>query len=157
MKFNISSKTLLSHLNATFKVVNAKNLLSILENFLFILKGNILTVKGSDQENNMQATFEVTDSEGEGMVAVPAKRLIDILKEMPDQGLCIDINDETLNINVTFSQGQFDFMGLPGSEYPEPKARTEDAVKFVMPAQVMYAGLMSLNIRSERRKAYVPL
>lgn len=62
---------------------------------------------------------------------------------MPDQGLCIDINDETLNINVTFSQGQFDFMGLPGSEYPEPKARTEDAVKFVMPAQVMYAGLMS--------------
>lgn len=143
MKFNISSKTLLSHLNATFKVVNAKNLLSILENFLFILKGNILTVKGSDQENNMQATFEVTDSEGEGMVAVPAKRLIDILKEMPDQGLCIDINDETLNINVTFSQGQFDFMGLPGSEYPEPKARTEDAVKFVMPAQVMYAGLMS--------------
>ena len=72
MKFNISSKTLQTMLSATFRVINAKSPLTILENFLFSLSGNTLTVKGSDQENNMTAELEVTEAEGEGAVAVPA-------------------------------------------------------------------------------------
>lgn len=140
MKFNINSKTLQTALSATFRVINAKSPLSILENFLFILKGNELIVKGSDQENNMTALVEVTEAEGEGAVAVPAKRMLDMLKEMPEQGLAISI-DENLSMGITFAQGEFEFMCLPGDEYPVAKSRKEDAQKFSMPASVMLAGI----------------
>lgn len=141
MKFNISSKTLQTMLSATFRVINAKSPLTILENFLFSLSGNTLTVKGSDQENNMTAELEVTEAEGEGAVAVPAKRMLDMLKEMPEQGLRIAVDSENQNMKITFAQGEFEFMCLPGDEYPEAKSRQDDALSFAMPASVMLAGL----------------
>ena len=66
MKFNISSKALAIQLAAVSKVVNSKNSLSILDNFLFRLSGNTLSIIGSDQENVMTATLEVYEPEGEG-------------------------------------------------------------------------------------------
>lgn len=141
MKFNISSKTLQTMLSATFRVINAKSPLTILENFLFSLSGNTLTVKGSDQENNMTAELEVTEAEGEGAVAVPAKRMLDMLKEMPEQGLRIAVDSENQNMKITFAQGEFEFMCLPGDEYPEAKSRQDDALSFAMPASAMLAGL----------------
>ena len=44
MRFNIQSKLLLSHLSAVSKVVNSKNKLSILDNFLFNLEGDKLVI-----------------------------------------------------------------------------------------------------------------
>lgn len=141
MEFNIGSKTLQQQLSAVFRVINAKSPLSILENFLFTLSGDRLTVRGSDQENVMTATLEVTGAQGEGTVAVPAKRILDMLKELPDQGLAIAIDDKSLDITVKFGQGSFEFMCLPGNEYPESKSRNQDAHLFSMPASVMLAGL----------------
>lgn len=51
MKFNISSKNLESHLSAVSKVVNSKNSISILDNFLFELSGDELVITGSDSDN----------------------------------------------------------------------------------------------------------
>lgn len=141
MKFNVGSKTLQQQLSAVFRVINAKSPLTILEDFLFTLQGNILVIKGSDQENTMTSSLEVTGVEGEGAVAVPAKRMLDMLKELPDQGLAIAIDDETFDISIKFSQGKFEFMGLPGNEYPESKTRMDNAWKLSMPASIMLSGL----------------
>lgn len=51
MKFNVSSKVLYSATSAVSKVINTKNTLAILDNFLINLTGNVLTITGSDQEN----------------------------------------------------------------------------------------------------------
>ena len=143
MKFNIGSKVLQQQLSAVFRVINTKSPLSILENFLFTLKDGILTVRGSDQENVMTATLEVTDTQGEGTVAIPAKRMLDMLKELPDQGLSIIINDETLGVTVNFAQGNFEFMCISGVEYPESRERKDDATSFIMSAKAMRNGLES--------------
>lgn len=58
MKFNIQSRLLLSHLSAVSKVVNSKNKLSILDNFLFNLQGNMLVITGSDQETTLTSRVE---------------------------------------------------------------------------------------------------
>lgn len=63
MKFNIQSRLLLSHLSAVSKVVNSKNKLSILDNFLFNLQGNMLVITGSDQETTLTSRVEVQDAE----------------------------------------------------------------------------------------------
>ena len=66
MKFIVSSTALLSHLQIISRVINSKNSMAILENFLFELKGNNLVVTASDQETTMTTTIEVIEAEGEG-------------------------------------------------------------------------------------------
>ena len=92
MKFNVSSKTLYNYASAVNKVINAKNALSILNNFLLRLDGETLTITGSDVENSLTATLAVTDVEGGGAFCIEAKRFVDILKEIPDQGIEISVD-----------------------------------------------------------------
>ena len=50
MKFIVSSTLLLSHLQTISRVINSKNSMAILDNFLFRLEGTRLSMTASDQE-----------------------------------------------------------------------------------------------------------
>lgn len=119
MKFNVSSKTLYSYVSAVSKVINSKNALAILNNFLFELNDNMLTITASDMENTLTGRLEVMGAEGEGRFCVDAKRMVDLLKEMPDQGIEFNINDDNLSVEITYSSGNYSFIALNGNEYPE--------------------------------------
>ena len=141
MKFNISSKALAIQLAAVSKVVNSKNSLSILDNFLFRLSGNTLSIIGSDQENVMTATLEVYEPEGEGCIAVNSKRILDMLKEVSGQPLTFYINDDTKEIDIRFMNGHFNFMGINGDEFPVTDDVRSEAHKVTLPAEVVRRGL----------------
>jgi DNA polymerase-3 subunit beta len=141
MKFNVAGKTLKQHLGAVGKVVNPKNALSILENFLLTVNDGSLTITGSDQENVVVTTVEIADVEGEGSIAVPAKRLMDIMKEIPDQGLQFNINDTTFQVEIKYLNGHFSFMGYSGNEYPKQKERENDAFEVTVNAEVLSSGI----------------
>lgn len=110
MKFIVSSTALLSHLQIISRVINSKNSMAILENFLFELKGNNLTVTASDQETTMNTTIEVVEASGEGRFAVSAKILLDPLKELPEQPLSFEINDDNLEIFINYQNGHFNLI-----------------------------------------------
>lgn len=147
MKFNVSSKALKDALSAIGRVIPAKSPMSILENVLLTVEGDKLRLRGSDQENVMCTSVEIMDVEGEGALALPAKRLLDYVKEVPNQGVKFFINDDTheveLRYNNGFNNGSFRFMGLDGSEYPSQKPREEDAAEAVLPARTLLAGIDS--------------
>ena len=119
MKFIVSSTALLSHLQAISRVINSKNSMAILDNFLFRLEGNTLTMTASDQETTMTTEIEVLEAEGQGLFAVSAKILLEPLKELPDQPLTFEINDENLEIFLYFQNGKYNFIGVNGDEYPQ--------------------------------------
>ena len=79
MKFIVSSSYLLKQLQVLGNVINSSNTLPILDNFLFELDHKTLTVSASDLETTMSATLDI-DSTSKGSVAVPAKLLLEILK-----------------------------------------------------------------------------
>ena len=79
MKFIISSESLLKELQILGGVINSSNTLPILDNFLFHLNGNQLILTASDLETTMSCTLDV-ESEDSGMIALPAKLLLDTLK-----------------------------------------------------------------------------
>ena len=118
MKFTVSSTELLNHLQAIFRVINTKNSLPILDNFLFELKGNKLTMTASDLETTLVTTMELISAEGEGKVAVASKLLLDTLKEFSEQPLNFEINDSNLAMVITSGNGEFNFIGQDGDEYP---------------------------------------
>lgn len=143
MKFNVSSKALQQQLTAVSKVINTKNALSILDNFLLKIEGTTLSITGSDQENTMTATMEITDVEGEGTIAVPYKKFLDMLKEIPGQGLTFYINDSTKEVDIRFLNGHFTFMALGGDEYPQRVAFEDSVHTFTIPASIILKGLES--------------
>ncbi len=141
MKFVVSSATLLNHLQAISRVINSKNTLPILDCFLLDLKNNQLSLTAADSETRLETLVEVSGAEGEGSLAVNAKNLLDPLRELPDQPLTFDINDETLEVFIYYHNGKYNFVGLKGDEYPEPKVLKDSALKLTMDAETLFSGI----------------
>ncbi len=141
MRFNIDGKVFQQQLQAVNKVISSKNALSILDNFLFEVENGWLTITGSDQENIVTARVEVMDCEGEGAVALPAKTLLEITKEISNQPLSFNYNNTTGEVEVVFLNGHFSFMGINAYEYPRGEKAEEDKVEIEVPASVILKGI----------------
>ncbi len=141
MKFNVPGKALYQQMTAVSKVLNAKNALSILDNFLFEITDNRLTITGSDSENVMSASLEVLNPDMDGSVAIPAKRLLEVVKEVSNQPLTFEIDDATKKVTVKYMSGEFAFMGVDAAEFPVAGKAPENATHLEMPAPVVVKGL----------------
>lgn len=143
MKFNVSSKALYSAASAVSKVINSKNTLTILNNFLFDLSENRLAITASDLENTLTANVEVQNVDGEGKFCVDARRVVDLLKELPDMGITVMIDDATLAIEIEYPGGKFNFVGVNGNEYPQNTEENPNGVQveFVAPVEMIVKGI----------------
>lgn len=141
MRFNIDGKLLQQQLSAVNKVINSKNALSILDNFLFELTGNRLTITGSDQENIVTAHIQVAECEGEGAIALPAKTLLEITKEVNNQPVSFYLNEQTGEIDLEFLNGKFKFIGISADEFPRGEGIEDGSFKVEIPASVVLKGI----------------
>ncbi|MCM5663380.1 DNA polymerase III subunit beta [Galbibacter mesophilus] len=116
MKFIVSSSYLLKQLQVLGGVINNSNTLPILDNFLFELNQNQLTVSASDLETTMSAILEV-DSDSEGSIAVPAKLLLDTLKTFPEQPLTFVVENNN-TIEISSNHGKYALAYADGAEFP---------------------------------------
>jgi DNA polymerase III subunit beta len=126
MKFVVSSTDLLSHLSAISKVISSKSTMPILDNFLFQLTDADLTITASDLESTLITHMELDNTEGEGSIAVPARLLIDTLKEFPEQPLTFQINTDTFGIEIFSDNGKYSIVGQSGEDFPELPEIAED-------------------------------
>ncbi len=140
MKFNVSSTELLKGLMEISKAIPAKSALPILENFLFDLKGNILQVTASDSELTLRTEIEVDATEEEGKIAVPARHMIDLLKELPDQPIFIKTASDS-SIECKWTSGNSILPFFPAEDYPEIKETSDDAEKIEFPAESLIEGI----------------
>jgi DNA polymerase-3 subunit beta len=142
MKFVISSASMLNHLQAINRVINSKSTLPILDCFLLDLKGEKLTITAADSETRLETWVDVNSAEGEGSLAINAKNLLDPLRELPDQPLTFDINDETLEVFIYYQNGKYNFVGSKGDEYPEPRPlKEESAMSITLDSEILMSGI----------------
>jgi len=118
MKFIISSSVLLKNLQAIQGVINTNNTLPILDDFLFELKEESLTITSSDLETTMRVTIQPDRSEEMGSIAIPAKILVDTLKTFADIPISFAINTATLMIEISAGEGKYKLSGHKSDEYP---------------------------------------
>lgn len=141
MNFIVSSSALLSHLQSIGRVINSKSSLPILENFLLKVQGNTLSLTASDLETTLVTSLEVEQASGDICLAVNAKLLMDSLKEFAEQPLQFDIDEENLAVVVKTANGNYNFIGLRGDEYPELPVLGDDAQTLTMPVEVLANGV----------------
>jgi DNA polymerase-3 subunit beta len=142
MKFVVSSSELLGHLQAISRVISSKNTLPILDNFLFNLTGNDLEITASDLESTLITRMKLENTDGDGTIALPARILLDTLKEFSVQPLTFDINSDTMAVVISSENGKFNVMGQNGIDFPAlPAIKKDKKFSFSINADVLLAGI----------------
>jgi DNA polymerase-3 subunit beta len=128
MKFIVSSSALLKQLQQINGVIGSNNVLPILEDFLFQIEKNKLTVIATDLETVMKIHLDI-EAKDSGRVCIPAKILMDSLKNLPNQPLTFDI-DKNFGVEITSDNGKYKVMGENPDNFPkEPPADDASAFK----------------------------
>lgn len=117
MKFSVSSSELLKRLSMAAGAIGSNPVLPILEDYLFTIKNNILTIAATDLETSIETSIEVM-SDGDGAIAVPAKILLDTLKALPQQPITFAVDEETFGISITSAYGKYKLAGENGADFP---------------------------------------
>jgi DNA polymerase III subunit beta len=142
MKFVVSSNLLLTHLQAISRVISSKNTLPILDNFLFELSDKQLQITASDLESTMITQVMLENTSDKGVIAIPAKILLEILKEFSDQPLTFDINPNTLTISINSATGKFSIMGQNGSDFPQlPTIKADKKASVQLKSELLLTGI----------------
>jgi DNA polymerase-3 subunit beta len=143
MKFVVSSSGLLSHLQAISRAIASKSPMPILDNFLFSLEGQKLTITASDTEVTMITTLDLETIEGEGNIAMPSKILLETLKKFPEQPLNFEIDDETMAVDIITEKGKFSVVGQNGDDFPAlPQIDEDKASNLQLPADTLLTGIV---------------
>src|SRR5688572_26441275 len=138
MKFIVSSSSLLKQLQHISGVINANTVLPILEDFLFEVEKNKLTVVATDLETVMRVQLEIEAKET-GKVCIPARILLDSLKNIADQPLTFNI-DKNFGIEITSDNGKYKVMGENPDNFPKEPA-ADDTTSFTMPASALITAI----------------
>ena len=138
MKFIVSSSALLKQLQHINGVINANTVLPILEDFLFEIEKNKLTVVATDLETVMKVHVDV-EAKDSGKVCIPAKILMETLKNISEQPLTFNI-DKNFGIEITSDNGKYKVMGENPDNFPkEPIA--DDANSFTMSSTALVTAI----------------
>jgi DNA polymerase-3 subunit beta len=142
MKFVVSSTYLSSNLHTIGRVIASKNAIPILDCFLFELENDKLTITATDSEMRVITSIEVKEVEGAGVFAIPSKNILDSLKELPEQPVTFEINDESLELVIYYQNGKYNFIAQKGEDYPLPKPLSENAATINISAENLLTGIM---------------
>jgi len=138
MKFIVSSSQLLKHLQQISGVINANTVLPILEDFLFEIDKNKLTIVATDLETVMKIHLDI-EAKDSGKVCIPSKILLESLKNIAEQPLTFNI-DKNFGIEITSDNGKYKVMGENPDNFPkEPVA--DAATSFTMPSSALVTAI----------------
>ena len=125
MKFIVNSAYLLKQLSNINGVITTNPVVPILENFLFELEKGGLTVTASDLQTSMITELQV-ESKEKGSIAVPARILLDTLKNLPEQPVTFSIDESTYSVEIISDNGRYKLSGENATDFPKVPTVSND-------------------------------
>jgi DNA polymerase-3 subunit beta len=117
MKFIVNSSYLLKQLNAINGVITTNPVVPILENFLFEIAEGTLTITASDLQTSMITELEV-EAKKDGSIAIPAKILLETLRNLPEQPVNFTIEESSYSIEISSDNGRYKLSGENATDFP---------------------------------------
>lgn len=139
MKIVLSSSQLLAGMMLVSKAIPSKTSNPILENLLCEVSGSTLTMTASDGELTLKTSLEL-DAAEEGRIAIPAKQIIDLLKELPDQPLTIKTIDNNC-YECSWASGNSTLPYVDADDFPAIAQVDESAIHISMPSTTLIEGI----------------
>ncbi|MCH2022369.1 MAG: DNA polymerase III subunit beta [Saprospiraceae bacterium] len=139
MQFSISSADLKEQLQIISGAISSNPILPILEDFLFKIENGSLTISATDNQTFMMSSMPV-ESDEDGSIAIPAKILLDTLRQLPNQPLKFAIDLDSFAVTVTSQFGQYKLAGEDGNDFPRiPSPDNVDSIE--IPSPVLLEGI----------------
>ena len=117
MKFSIARDALIKPLNLVAGVVERRQTLPILSNVMLALEDKTLSLTGTDLEVELIGRVELEAAGVDGEVTVPARKLVDICKSLPE-GSTIEFSLEGGKATVKAGRSRFTLSTLPAADFP---------------------------------------
>lgn len=115
--FIVSSRDLFTKCEKLARVINSKNTLPVLDNFLFCVENGMMRISSSDTENFATGLVEVNECEGNFEFGLNARTFVSALKELPEQPLTVII--EETGCTIKYANGRFNLPIADVTEYPK--------------------------------------
>jgi len=116
MRFSIQREALLKRLQHVVGVVERRQTLPVLANLLVVVDAGGVALTGTDLEVEMVARTDADDLVA-GEVTVPARKLFDICRALPD-GARIKFEQSGERVTVSAGRSRFTLATLPATEFP---------------------------------------
>ena len=142
MEFIVSSADLLKGIMDVSKAVPVKSSLPILENFLFVVKDGALEITASDQELTLRTVIALDKVSTEGSIAAPARQILDLVKAIPDQPICIKTTSDS-SFECEWGNGNSSLPYFPAEDYPDIKKVSDNAISVTFGAEALVEGISS--------------
>ena len=139
MNFIVSSTYLLKNLNSISGVITSNPVVPILENVLFEIENGNLLITASDLQTSVLVELQV-ESKEDGSVAIPAKILIETLKNLPEQPVTFSIDDQNYNIEINSDNGRYKLAGENSADFPKVP-EVNDGYSSVLHSSVLHSAI----------------
>ncbi|PKO95759.1 MAG: DNA polymerase III subunit beta [Bacteroidetes bacterium HGW-Bacteroidetes-7] len=141
MKFVVSSTELLARLLSVSRVISSKNTIPVLDNFLFVLRDGKLNITASDLETSLKASLPIDNIEEEGEITIPARLLVDSLKEFADIPLEFSSNENQTSIEITWANGNSTLPCTGADDYPSIATISSDRTSITVNSHILLEGV----------------
>lgn len=125
MKFIVNSSALLKEISLINGVITTNPVVPILENFLFEINDGLLTITASDLQTSMITELPV-ESKETGNIAIPARILLETLRNLPEQPVTFSIDEESYSIEISSENGRYKLAGENATDFPKVPAVSDD-------------------------------
>lgn len=136
MKFTVKRDDLLAPLQLVAGVVERRQTLPVLANILMVLTDDGLSLTGTDLEVEIIGRLAVESIDESGEITVPAKKLVDICRSLPDGSLLEFIIDEDSRLKVKCGRSRFTLSTLPANDFPITEVNEGD-LQFSCPQSIV--------------------
>ncbi|WP_409476085.1 DNA polymerase III subunit beta [Stenotrophomonas sp. Y-13] len=116
MRFTLQREAFLKPLAQVVNVVERRQTLPVLANFLVQVQGGQLSLTGTDLEVEMVSRIAVEDAQ-DGETTIPARKLFEIVRALPD-GSRVTVSQTGEKISVQAGRSRFTLATLPANDFP---------------------------------------
>jgi len=126
MKFTVKRDALLGPLQLVAGAVERRQTLPVLANILLVLTEDNLSLTGTDLEVEIVGRLNVESVTDIGEITVPARKLLDICRSLPDTATIEMTLDEDQRLLVKSSRSRFVLSTLPANDFPSTETTVGD-------------------------------
>ena len=137
MRFTLSSTALSSKLSALSRVINSKNALPILGDFVFDIQDGMLYLTASDSENIMKTQLQLTESDGNCRFAIGNHDLLEAVKGFSEQPISFEVNMEQNVVKISYQNGLFSLPIDNADEFPMSQPVSDFANTITIPNTIL--------------------
>lgn len=140
MQFTISSSAFSSMLKVASKAIASKNTMPVLDCFLIEIGDSSIHITGSSESRSIKMKMPIIDYSSEARICVDAKRMLEVLANIPEQPIVLEYNENTHELNGKHSAGKFSVMCQESEVYPT-FAQVEDGQMFTISSKDLLSGI----------------